>query len=100
MDYESSPKHKTPWQRGNRGALCPGEIDLTTARKLLAESEANGDARYAVHDGRAYCARQHGPNKWHGYPSVGIAFRNAFGASGSQTAACDAATSAGTGTEP
>lgn len=23
MPYESSPKHKEPWQRGRRAALCP-----------------------------------------------------------------------------
>ena len=68
MRYESSPKHKEPWQRGRRGVLCPREIDAERARQLLADSEPVGDVRYAVHGGRAYCARQHGPDLWHGYP--------------------------------
>ena len=68
MRYESSLKHKEPWQRGRRGALCPREIDAELAQRLLAESEVAGDMRYAVHDRRAYCARQHGPDIWHGYP--------------------------------
>ena len=38
------------------------------AQRLLADSEANGYARYAAYEGRAYCARQHGHNVWHGYP--------------------------------
>lgn len=24
--------------------------------------------RYAVHDGKAYCAQEHLPGRWHGYP--------------------------------
>lgn len=24
--------------------------------------------RYAVHEGRAYCAQEHAPKRWHGYP--------------------------------
>jgi len=68
MRYESSPKHKEPWQRGRRGVLCPREFDAEHARQLLADSEPDGDVRYAVHEGRAYCARRHGPDDWHGYP--------------------------------
>lgn len=68
MRYESSLQHKEPWQRGRRGALCPKEIDAASAQQLLADSGADGDVRYAVHEGRAYSARQHGPDVWHGYP--------------------------------
>ena len=68
MRYESSPKDKEPWQRGRRGVLCPKEIDTELAQQLLADSELADDVRYAVHDGRAYCARQHGQDVWNGYP--------------------------------
>lgn len=68
MRYESNPKHSEPWQQGARGTLCPKEIDQATARRLLMESELDGSKRYAVHEGRAYCAQQHGEDVWHGYP--------------------------------
>ena len=68
MRYESNPKHGEPWQQGARGTLCPKEIDQATARRLLMESELDGSKRYAVHEGRAYCAQQHGEDVWHGYP--------------------------------
>lgn len=68
MRYESNPKHGEPWQQGARGTLCPKEIDQATARRLLMESELEGSKRYAVHEGRAYCAQQHGEDVWHGYP--------------------------------
>ena len=66
--YEGIAKHKQPWQCGRRGSLCPAAIDLETARRLLSNSEAVGAKRYAVHEGRAYCAREHGADAWHGYP--------------------------------
>ena len=68
MRYESNPKHNEPWQQGRRGALCPTNVDRRSAERLLADSELSGNARYAVHEGRAYCARQHGNDVWHGYP--------------------------------
>lgn len=68
MRYESNPKHKQPWQRGRSGSLCPETVDLETARRLLSDSEPIGDKRYAVHEGRAYCAQRHGADAWHGYP--------------------------------
>ena len=68
MRYESNPKHKQPWQRGRRGSLCPETVDLETARRLLSDSELVGNKRYAVHEGRAYCAQKHGADAWHGYP--------------------------------
>ena len=68
MHYESNCKHKEPWQRGRRGTLCPRDVDRTIAEQLLADSELEGGKRYAAHDGRAYCAQQHLPDLWHGYP--------------------------------
>lgn len=66
--YESNPKHKEPWQRGRKGALCPKNIDQATARRLLSGSELVDGKRYAVDDGRAYCAQEHRTDVWHGYP--------------------------------
>ncbi len=68
MRYESNPKHDEPWQRGGRGSLCPRDIGQRIAERLLADSELVGSKRYAVHEGRAYCAQQHGTDVWHGYP--------------------------------
>ena len=68
MRYESNPKHEQPWQRGRRGSLCPKTVSLETAQRLLSESEPVGNKRYAVHEGRAYCARKHGADTWHGHP--------------------------------
>ena len=68
MRYESNPKHKQPWQRGCSGSLCPETVDLKTARRLLSDSEPVDGKRYAVHEGRAYCAQKHGADTWHGYP--------------------------------
>lgn len=68
MRYEGNPKHKEPWQRGRRGSLCPTEIDPALAQHLLEESEIDGRARYSVYQGKAYCARQHQRDHWHGYP--------------------------------
>ena len=68
MRYECNPKHKQPWQRGRPGSLCPESMDLATAQALLSASEPVGGKRYAVHEGRAYCAQRHGDDSWHGYP--------------------------------
>ena len=68
MRYESNPKHRQPWQRGRRGSLCPETVGLKAARRLLSDSEPVGDKRYAVHEGRAYCAQEHEADAWHGYP--------------------------------
>lgn len=65
--YESNPKHSEPWQSGKKGSLCePGIREL--ADQLLLQSVLHNEKRFAVHDGRAYCAQQHSPNHWHGYP--------------------------------
>ena len=68
MRYESNPKHSDPWQRGRRGARCPSDIDAELAQQLLAASERSESKRYAVLEGRAFCAQQHGCDVWHGYP--------------------------------
>jgi hypothetical protein len=68
MEYEGNPKHKEPWQRGRKGSLCPEEISIETAQKLLEQSVEAGNKRYAVHNGRAYCAHCNPDGKWHGHP--------------------------------
>jgi len=65
--YESNPKHSEPWQTGKRGSLCEAEA-RPLAPALLSGSVLWEGKRYAVHDGRAYCAQEHLPNRWHGYP--------------------------------
>ena len=67
MEYESNPKHSDPWQRGRRGSLCPKEV-RPIAEKLLEGSELVEEKRFAVHEGKAYCAQEHRPGVWHGYP--------------------------------
>lgn len=68
MVYEGNPKHKEPWQPGRRGSMCPRSITLELAQKLLDGSVAAGGARYATVEGVAFCAREHRPGSWHGYP--------------------------------
>lgn len=65
--YESNPKHREPWQAGKRGSLCPPAV-RPIAESLLQGSTLWEGKRYAVHDGKAYCAQEHRPNRWHGYP--------------------------------
>ena len=67
-DHDNNPKHKRPWQCGRRGSLCPTELCRTTAQALLLDSVQVGKKRYAVHEGKAYCAQQHRKDLWHGYP--------------------------------
>jgi hypothetical protein len=68
LRYVPNPKHKEPWQRGRRGSVCPETISEEEAQQLLAGSELIGQKRYAVHEGRAYCAQDDGIGGWHGYP--------------------------------
>lgn len=71
MDYEGSPKHKMPWKGGAQGSLCPRDVDEARAKLLLALSETAPEkprARFAVHEGRAFCARPHTERAWHGFP--------------------------------
>jgi len=65
--YESNPKHKLPWQAGARGSICPADVH-PLAQRLLDESDLVDNRRYATHDGRAFCARNHAKDSWHGYP--------------------------------
>ena len=67
MEYESNPKHSEPWQRGRRGSLCPEEV-RGIAAEMLAGSELVEAKRYAVFGGKEYCAQEHRPGVWHGYP--------------------------------
>jgi hypothetical protein len=67
FSYESNPKHSEPWQPGQKGSLCPKEV-RPLAPELLRASEQVGKQRFAVHEGKAYCAREHRENVWHGYP--------------------------------
>lgn len=67
MVYESNPKHRDPWQIGKKGSLCEAEV-RPLAKQLLEESVLWEGKRYAVHDEKAYCAHEHQPNRWHGYP--------------------------------
>jgi hypothetical protein len=65
--YEGNPKHKLPWQRGQRGSLCP-PVD---AQVLLDSSETSADRpgqRFATDGRTAFCGKQHAPSRWHGYP--------------------------------
>ena len=67
MEYEASPKHKEPWQRGRRGSLCP-PFEPKAVQELLDRSEQEGDKRFVCHEGLAYCAQEHALGRWHGYP--------------------------------
>jgi hypothetical protein len=68
LKYEPNPKHKQPYQVGRRGSLCPPTISLEDAARMLKQSDLVGNARYATSGGTAFCAREHRPGLWHGYP--------------------------------
>lgn len=68
MRYEGNQKHRDPWQPGRKGSLCPNDLNQQTAQQLLDNSVPDGDKRYAIYAGRAYCAQQHDADRWHGYP--------------------------------
>jgi hypothetical protein len=67
VEYESNPKHSEPWQIGRKGSICERAVRPHAAR-LLDESVLIGDKRYAVFEGKAFCAQEHSPDRWHGYP--------------------------------
>jgi hypothetical protein len=63
--YEPNPKHKPVQTPGRRGSICPPDV---SGPDLLMRSDLVGAKRYAT-DGRgAYCAQEHQPGRWHGYP--------------------------------
>jgi hypothetical protein len=63
--YEPNPKHKPIPTPGRHGSICPRGVN---GPLLLAQSDVHRNKRYATDGENAYCAQQHGPNKWHGYP--------------------------------
>ncbi len=67
LTYESNPKHRDPWQAGRKGSICEPDV-RPEAASLLSSSVTWEGKRYAVFQGRAYCAQEHSPNRWHGYP--------------------------------
>ena len=66
--YVPNPKHKEPWQRGRRGSICPREISQEQAQQLLDDSMLVDEKRFAVHEGRPFCAQDDGAGGWHGDP--------------------------------
>lgn len=67
MDYEPNPKHKPTPSPGRRGSICPLGVDSS---RLLGESIAVGQKRYATDGEAAFCAQCHDGERdvWHGYP--------------------------------
>jgi hypothetical protein len=63
--YESSPKHRPIPAPGRRGSICPPFAD---GPSLLKGSDLVGGKRYATDGMHAYCAQEHRPGRWHGYP--------------------------------
>ncbi len=66
--YEPNPKHKEPWQPGRKGSLCPKDLSLLGAARLLKASHEDGRSRWATANGRAFRAKEHAAGKWHGWP--------------------------------
>ena len=66
-DTDGYQKHKRPkgW-----GSLCPDDLPAGEAQSLLETGVRIGEAIYNVEAerGRAYCARNHHADRWHGYP--------------------------------
>ena len=65
LTYEPNPKHKPIPSPGRHGSICPPRAD---GPALLMQSELVGQKRYATDGESAFCAQQHAPNRWHGYP--------------------------------
>lgn len=68
-----NPKHKDPWQRGQRGALC-GNVDGPDLFATATPDPSNPNRRWAT-DGRHFYSAQsarhpdaQGDLAWHGYP--------------------------------
>jgi hypothetical protein len=88
VQYESNPKHSEPWQAGRKGSLCPKNLK-PLALELLMESDQVGRERFVFHEGKAYCAKEHRADVWHGYPvgwiEVPAELRNRWKRAGSIT---------------
>ena len=67
--YTPNPKHKTPWQPGRKGSLCPKDITLKRAQEMLNESFSHKKQRYSVDSGRVFIGKQDNQGGWHGYPA-------------------------------
>ena len=71
--YVPNPKHKEPWQRGQRGSLC-GDADGRALFAGATPDPVNQNLRWATDGERFYAARsaRHvdatGDLHWHGYP--------------------------------
>ncbi len=65
LTYESNPKHKPIPIPGRHGSICPSSANGSL---LLSQSDLVGNKRYATDGENAYCAQQHAPDTWHGYP--------------------------------
>ncbi|MBY8851601.1 hypothetical protein [Saccharothrix longispora] len=63
--YEPNPKHKPVPIPGRHGSICPPQAN---GARLLEASSLVGKKRYATDGEHAYCAQQHRPEAWHGYP--------------------------------
>lgn len=65
LTYEPNPKHKPVPSPGRHGSICPPGAD---GPALLDASDLIGSKRYATDGAEAYCAHQHAPGRWHGFP--------------------------------
>jgi hypothetical protein len=65
LTYEPNPKHKPMPSPGRHGSICPPGAN---GPFLLTQSDLLGQKRYATDGEGAFCAQQHAPNLWHGYP--------------------------------
>ena len=65
LAYEPNPKHKPIPSPGRHGSICPpGAV----GPELLKQSDLVGAKRYATDGEHAFCAQEHQPGRWHGYP--------------------------------
>lgn len=71
--YVPNPKHKEPWQRGRRGALC-GEADGPALFSAAVAEPGKPNRRWATDGTRFFAAQSSrhrdakGDLQWHGYP--------------------------------
>lgn len=71
--YVPNPKHKEPWHRGRRGALC-GDADGPGLFAGAVQDGEDPNRRWATDGVRFYTAKSsrhpdaNGELHWHGYP--------------------------------